>query len=313
MAIRILNLDGSLTRQHRLLAEHQPEIIPAQSWGPRIRLACGFGRFRSFEADLASLTGGPSDPSSAITLYGSGDFHHVSLALLRRLSTPCNLLVLDNHPDWMRGVPFLHCGTWVYHAARLPVVQRIFHVGGEVDFDNYYGPLAPWSLLRRGKIHVFPAVRRFQRGRWSRLANEPLRLPGEPLIRADRLAKLLHPFATTLASHPLYVSLDKDVMRSPHAVVNWDSGHLDLDEVKLVVGAFLRLAKGKLAGLDITGDWSPVQLRGWLRHLMHLTEHPSLAVDPAYADRINAQTNLSLLTTILENLANKARPALLYG
>ena len=92
----------------------------------------------------------PDEPT--LTFYGSGDFHHVSLALVRRRRAPFNLLVLDNHPDWMRGVPFLHCGTWLYHAARLPQVRRIFHVGGDVDFDNVYRWLAPWPLLHAGKI-----------------------------------------------------------------------------------------------------------------------------------------------------------------
>jgi hypothetical protein len=313
MRIRILDLDGSLPRQKALVAEHQPGVIPAQSWGPGIRLACSFGRFRRFESALGSLLGTEKDRSPAITLYGSGDCHHVSLALLHRLSAPCNLLILDNHPDWMRGVPFLHCGTWVYHAARLPFIQQIFHVGGNVDFDNYYRPLAPWPWLRSGAIRVFPGIRRFQRGKWSSVANEPLRPTGKRPIGPEQLQELLRPFAAQLASLPLYISLDKDVMLAEHAVVNWDSGHLDLDEVRLILTTFLGLANGRLAGMDIVGDWSPVHVRGMLRRILHLTEHPSLSVDPADADRINGQTNLCVLATILEGLANEPRPALLYG
>src|SRR5262249_29802108 len=140
-----------------------------------IRLGCRFGNFRRFEMALAERCGEDHDSLPHMTFYGSGDFHHVSLALLRRLETPFNLLVLDNHPDWMRALPFLHCGTWLHHAARLPQVRRIFHVGGEVDFDNAYRWLAPWKLLQTEKIVVFPAVRRFQRGRWARVLNKPLR------------------------------------------------------------------------------------------------------------------------------------------
>src|SRR5262249_4442998 len=138
MHFRILDLDGSVAQQRNLLNRYRPEVVQAHEWGPKIRLGCRFGRFRRFEQDLASQAGGAEDIPGLVTLCGSGDFHHVSLALLRRLPGPFNLLVLDNHPDWMRGVPFLHCGTWVYHAARLPQVRRVFHVGGDVDFDNYY-------------------------------------------------------------------------------------------------------------------------------------------------------------------------------
>src|SRR5262249_33304584 len=152
-----------------------------------IRLACSFRRFRLFEKALAELFGTETDTRPALTLCGSGDFHHVGLALLRRQTRPFNLLVLDNHPDWMRGVPFLHCGTWLYHAAQLPLVRHIFHVGGDVDFDNYYRWMAPWHLLRSGKITVLPAVRRFRRGPWAQIANEPLRPDSRTLLSSSHI------------------------------------------------------------------------------------------------------------------------------
>src|SRR5205823_5520334 len=133
--VRILDLDGGVARQRRLAALAS-RTLPLGEWGPRLRLACGWRSFRRFEEALARAAGAPGDDRPGITFVGSGDFHHVSLALVRRLRRPCNLLVIDNHPDWMRGLPFLHCGTWLYHAARLPHVCRVFHVGGEVDFDN---------------------------------------------------------------------------------------------------------------------------------------------------------------------------------
>jgi hypothetical protein len=240
-----------------------------------------------------------------VTLYGSGDFHHVSLALLRRQSRPFNLLVIDNHPDWMRGLPFLHCGTWLRHAARLPQVRRIFHVGGDVDFDNYYRWLAPWNLLSAGKIIVIPAVRSFRRGRWGAIVNEPLQpLPSNgskkmPIGEA-RLRQLLSPFLQELAGLPLYISLDKDVLAQAHAVVNWDSGHLSLAQTRVVLETFLSAAGGKLAGMDVVGDWSPVQVDGVFRRFLDSIEHPTLTVDPLAATKINERTNLALLDTITE-------------
>jgi hypothetical protein len=309
MQIRILDLDGSLAQQPDLVARHRPATVPAREWGPAIRLGCAFGRFRRFEKFLQAALGAAPDPGPALTLYGSGDFHHVSLALLRRLDSPFNLLLLDNHPDWMRGVPFLHCGTWVYHAARLPQVRRIFHAGGDVDFDNYYRWLAPWRLLRDGKIVVLPGRRPFRRGRWCAVANEPLR--PEPDLPADRerLADLLRPYAADLAKYPLYISLDKDVLVEAEAIVNWDSGHLSLAEVCLVLEMFLRSAAGNLIGMDVVGDWSPVRLRGLLRRFLHWTEHPALAVDPEEAARRNERTNLTLLETLQGLLGRTIRAA----
>lgn len=290
MHIRILDLDGSILLQHEIVRRYRPEVIRAQDWGPRLRLACGFGRFRRFEQTLAERFGCPTDNDPVLTLYGSGDFHHVSLALLRRQTRPFNLLVLDNHPDWMRGVPLMHCGTWLYHAARMPLVQRIFHVGGDVDFDNFYRWLAPWPWLRSGKITVFPARRRFQGGSWSAVAHQPLVV--------EQIEELLRPYRDDLARWPLYISLDKDVMVGAEAQVNWDSGYLKLAEVQAVVQTFLRAAGGNLAGMDTPGDWSPVRTEGLLRRFLHVTEHPALALDPTRAACCNERVNIALLETI---------------
>ena len=127
-------------------------------WGPRIRLACTFATFELFRRWLDDALG---TAAPGITFYGSGDFHHVSLALLERLAMPFNLLVLDKHPDWMRGIPFLHCGTWLRHALQLPTLNRVIHCGGDLDFDNAYRWLAPWHEIKAGRVVVFPARRQF--------------------------------------------------------------------------------------------------------------------------------------------------------
>jgi arginase family enzyme len=298
--VRVLDLDGGIALQPRLNKEAR--LCAAQDWGPHIRMACSFGRFRRFEGALRDRLGGAEEREPFVTFVGSGDFHHVSLALIRRLRTPFNLLILDNHPDWMRGVPFMHCGTWVYHAAQLPLLGTIFHAGGDVDFDNYYQWLAPWRLLRSGKIRVLPGTRKFVRRGWASVPNQPLRVEGVTLSPA-RLAELLQPFRQELRQRPLYISLDKDVMHAGEAVVNWDSGHLTLANLHTVLKAFLEASGRRFAGMDIVGDWSPVRLRGCLRRLMHVTEHPRLEVDPAQATRQNEQINLALLDCLGNNLA----------
>jgi hypothetical protein len=294
MDVRILDLDGSLVAQKALL-RRRTHAYASHDWGPRIRLACSFGRFQRFERALADRLGGTVDRAPRLTLYGSGDFHHVSLALLRRQARPFNLLVLDNHPDWMRGLPFLHCGTWLYHAARLPQVRQVFHVGGDVDFDNAFRWMAPWPMLREGRITTFPAVRPFRRGAWKAIGHEPLRPAADTPLTAERLEELLRPHRLQLARWPLYVSLDKDVMTPDDAVVNWDSGHLRLSDVSVILKGFEDAARGNLIGMDIVGDWSPVRVQGWFRRLFHRTEHPPLDIDPADARRRNEQTNLALL------------------
>jgi hypothetical protein len=298
MRVQVMDLDGSICSQHVLMDRLRPTVLPVAPWGPRIRMACAFRRFQRFERALGALAPEPASDAPILTLCGSGDFHHVSLALLRRLRGSFNLLVVDKHPDWMRAIPFLHCGTWLYHATALPQVGRIFHVGGELDFDNHYRWLAPWPHLRSGRITVIPAVRRFRRGNWAGVDNEPLRPAADAEATAERLEAVVQAFRAHLQQRPLYISVDKDVLLEGDAAVNWDSGQLRLTEVQAVLVAFLRAARGMLAGMDIVGDWSPVRVQGVLRRLLHRTEHPALVIDPAEAARRNERANLSLVAAV---------------
>src|SRR5947209_20587996 len=108
--VRISHLAGSITSQRHFVARYRPEIVAAKDWGPRIRMGCSFAAFLRFARALAAELGAERDIEPKLTLYGSGDFHHVSLALAARQAVRFNLVVIDNHPDWMRGVPILHCG-----------------------------------------------------------------------------------------------------------------------------------------------------------------------------------------------------------
>lgn len=295
MFMRVLDLDGSINFQKDLLRRHQPVRHDLQGWGPKLRLACTWRTFSRFEKALTGCCQGEEEAGPVVTLFGSGDFHHVALALLRRLRQPCNLLVLDKHPDWVRGIPFLHCGTWLYHAARLPQVQQVFHVGGVTDFDNAFRWLAPWRLLQEGKITLFPASQYFQRGRWGEIAHEPVRRPANQPVLPGRLRELLRPFRAQLQKFPLYISVDKDVLVPQQATVNWDSGHLTLDEVETILTTFREMANDEVIGVDILGDWSPVVVQGLCRRLLHLVEHPPLTVAQKDATRLNQEANMRLL------------------
>lgn len=298
MRVRIFNLDGAVVAQPDIVGFPGAAVQDLRRWGPEIRMACGFGAFGRFERALADALSGFEESQPAFTLYGSGDFHHVSLALARRLTEPVNLLVIDKHPDWMRGAPLLHCGTWLYHAGRSPNIRTIFHVGGDLDFDNAYRPLAPWPWLRSGKVRTFPAVRRFRGGGWNRVESPPLRPDRETPLDPARLERLLEPHRRELAARPLYVSVDKDALREADAVVNWDSGHLTLEELTTALRGFLNAAGGRLAGADSTGDWSPVEVRGSLRRLLHRVEHPRMVVEPAIARERNERVNRRLLEVL---------------
>lgn len=304
--LRVLDLDGSLPPQGDLRGAESAPALDLRSWGPHVRMACGLRPFRAFEEAVATRLGGGDGPR--LVLFGSGDFHHVTLALLRRIGGPFHLLVLDKHPDWVRGVPFLHCGTWLARALCLPNLGRVFHVGGDLDFDNYYAPFAPWPELRSGRVRVIPARRRFRGFGWGRVPHDPLLTTStEPV--ADRLERLIDHDRADLAARPLYVTIDKDVLTADDAAVNWDSGFLRLGDLLAVLDVFGRAAGGRFAGADVLGDWSPVRTAGWGRRLLDLTEHPPLHVRPADAAARNGRANRALVAR-LDALTARTNPPL---
>lgn len=298
MRIRVLDLDGSILAQRRFISRYSPSVVSARSWGPRIRIACSFRRFRDFERSVLAPLAEDREEEPTVNFCGSGDFHHVTLGWLRRRRSPCNLLVLDNHPDWMTAIPFLHCGTWLRHVVRLPQVRRVIHVGGNADFENGWRWLAPWRELRTGRITVFPALCRFQRGGWRNVTTEALREDPERPASAERVTRLFTALGEELRRDPLYVTVDKDVLLDGVAPANWDCGKLGAEEVIGVVCAALAAAGGRLAGMDVVGDWSAVDVRGWLRGALHQSEHPLLHVDAAASARRNEIINLALVEAL---------------
>jgi hypothetical protein len=291
MRLEVLDLDGAMASQVGIATRWSPTVIPLRDWGPRIRIACRFTTYCQFAHSLNARLGPKTD--SCIRMYGSGDFHHVTLALLSRLTKPFNLLVFDNHPDWMRRIPFMHCGTWLNHAARLPRVRRVFHVGGDVDFDNGYRRLAPWDLIKNEKVVVLPARRKFTRGHWRRIPHHT--------CSELKFNECFQKFRADLEAEPLYVSIDKDVLRESDAFTNWDSGRLSLDDLLALIGQFVAAARGNVAGIDLLGDWSPVRTDSWLGRLCHWTQHRAQTIDPELAAARNEAANTAIIETLLRS------------
>jgi arginase family enzyme len=292
LRVQILNFDDALLAQPQLLNSYDPNIIDFSDWGPRIRLGCSFAQFRRFEEDLNGALGDDAEP--VVTMLGSGDFHHVSLALVRRLREPFTLLMLDNHPDWMSGFPFLHCGTWLRHALRLPQLERVIHLGGNTDFDNAFRFAAPQCDIRDGRIVVAPGRRAFRRGFWKSLAQEPL-VDERSRLSAPRLEALLAELAPMLYRRAVYVTFDKDVLVAEDAPVNWDSGSLRLPDALEILNGVFETSQARLVGMDVIGDWSEVRTAGFFRWGLHVLEHPSDRVDADAAARANQEANLSIL------------------
>ena len=78
--VRILDCDSSLTRQKTLIERYRPDIVDLTEIGPSARLWAN--------KKTAAAIQGRLDPAAkhAITLYGSGDFHHIAHLLVSQFA-----------------------------------------------------------------------------------------------------------------------------------------------------------------------------------------------------------------------------------
>ena len=238
----ILDFDGSV-----LPVAAEERRIPLASWQEAVRFGCTRRTFAALEAHLEGVL--PEGYGCAF--MGSGDFHHVTLILLRRLCRrlpPASLdvVVFDNHPDNMRYPFGIHCGSWVSHAALLPCVRRI-HVIGITSGD--IGPAHAWEN------RLTPFLRR-RLTYWSVGADAAwLRLIGRPECgrRFASAEDLVRGFLPALEdAGNIYLSVDKDVFAEEVVKTNWDQGVFRLGHAEAVAGA----CAGRLIGADVTGDVS---------------------------------------------------------
>ena len=296
MRARILDCDGSLFAQDRLLESLDPDLHDLRTWGPVLRRRCSARLFQDFEQSLFAECDGSCGPW--LTFLGSSDFHHLGLALLHRRETPFNLLVLDDRPDWASGGTSVGCANWLRHALAYPQLQRVFHAGGNSGFEGARHTV-PRCALEEGRIVLFPAIRTFQGGWWRRVPHEPLRANAFCRCDLERLERMLTPYREELLRWPLYISLDKNVLAPRDAAVNGPSGCLWLEEMLDVVQTFSRLSDENLVGIDIAGDWSTDASRGILQRWRSWWPGFRDEVDPAQARTINERTNLRIANRLL--------------
>ena len=239
MSPLVLDIDGSvgdLPGAHRLdLREHHETL----------RLGCSLPRMRWLADKLDRVA-----PASGDTvLLGSGDFHHLSWPLIARQNQhgQMRVLVFDNHPDNMRFIGGVHCGSWVRRVTALPFVSQVdvvgitsSDIGAAHAWENYLRPL--WSgKLRYWSIGVDTA--------WSRWVGASRAFRG--FANADALVDALVT-ALSASSQPAYVSVDKDVFSTEVLRTNWDQGVMQAHHVEAVIAAL----HGRVVASDITGEVS---------------------------------------------------------
>lgn len=302
--IRILNFDGSIARQKRLLSRYESELIDLTDVGPRARFLMNRADRLRVERRI------PENPSRSVTFLGSGDFHHITDILISRHEEPISVIDFDFHPDWDTAFPFLHCGSWVTRAMRRRNVLKCIIFGasslGSTLFSLQTGDL---DSLKNDRIEIYPYSRKSSTVFFRAVPpNISFEVKKYPLITEIFWNELKNKNITEFFLHTIrrlptkkvYVTVDKDCLGAGDALTNWDQGTLPLEDLLIM----LKMIKENLdiVGMDIAGDYSPIRTGGIFRKLISHLGHPGETASdgvPAFSiDEVNERTNLRILDLV---------------
>lgn len=249
----ILDFDGSV-----LPIQPDERRLDLRAWEEEIRYACPWSGFKRLEKHLAQTM--PTQPGCVF--LGSGDFHHVSLALLKhtlaQTHVPLDLIICDNHPDNMRYPFGLHCGSWVTHAARLEAIRHV-HVLGITSPDICWAQAWQNRLtpLIKNKLTYWSLG---QPAGWLGLLGL-----GDRHKNFAHSAELIQAFSHTRDGQvPVYLSVDKDVLSTEIIQTNWDQGRFSRQDLRAIIDLF----PGRLTGADLCGDVSAYDYKSRFKRLL---------------------------------------------
>lgn len=181
-------------------------------------------------------------PVRGIHFLDSGNYHYVTKFWIDRMQVPFDLLVFDNHTDMQEAAFFglLSCGSWVRASLEQnPFLRQVCVVGP---------PRASVEELQDDKGELSKRVTFVTREDLQEGKTEAYRV----FLREN--------------NQPLYLSVDKDVLRKEDAATNWDQGEMTLCELLNMTEEIRQFRE--IAGIDICGEgataegiWNPEEVR----------------------------------------------------
>lgn len=329
-SIRILDFDSSIVGQKNLLAKYNrppysTQIVDLLSYGPLARAWISNSNAMSLSKEIS-----PSDRNK-ITLYGSGDFHHISALLMdkfdpfdcasldatrdgspqgqsrvvrqahdtsndearRGIEEDFCVIIFDLHPDLDTTFPKFSCGSWVNLAARKKNVKKIVMIGPSSEDLNFpHNMTFNFSYFKNGRIELYPFYHKPSITAFGRIVWNNLRDKDIKQFMAGAI--------DGLPSKNVYISIDKDCLKRDYAVTNWEEGPVALDWLLEALKALKD--KANVIGMDITGDYSPVKTDSVIKKICAALDHPRQAARGMSAEKINKineDTNMKILELFL--------------
>jgi arginase family enzyme len=225
------------------------------------------------------------------TLFGSGDFHHLSAIWQRQFNEPYTLLSFDNHPDWDIRPPHWSCGAWINRALENPSVDSVA-VWGCGSFECNF----PWRFLgnrwaaKTHRLLVYPW--RQKRVRYPAYFN-PLRIGNWKTFFLDWLDH--H------HDHKVYVTIDIDCLTPGEAITNWENGRFTCENIIWALQTLRE--KVDIIGGDLCGGWSRQEYATRFQKFAGWFDHPE-AHEPSRQDLLSS--NLATLDRLWPALTGKS-------
>lgn len=273
----VLDFDGSV-----------PPFVPIE----RVDLASEEERVRYYAAKsrLTALEGRIKDviARKKVFIIGSGDLHHISYLLIK--NTPVKklqVIVFDNHPDNMVFPAAVHCGSWVHHAARLPNVHSVSVFGiASKDLHGIDIVQNRFSSVRSGRVRYYCA---------APVPGLAARLGGGGIVDLSRPEKDIKDVlleAVKKTGLPVYLSIDKDVVRRADLRTTWDQGVLS--EAKLL--ECVESIAPYVVAADITGDISAGRYKNPVKKIMRWIDGGDVPVPDLERERLrHVELNYKIL------------------
>lgn len=160
---------------------------------------------------------------ATVHFLGNGNFHYLTLPLLKKYFEPFTLVIFDHHNDAgkLGFEGFTSCGSWINDVVRgLPMVQKIVLIG--VGEENGKEMIETHKDL----IEVISE-------------NE-----------LDYLVDLLD--GQMIPTQDIYLSVDRDILSESEVQTNWNQGTVSIEQLKTAIQ--LVSQKHRVIGADVCGD-----------------------------------------------------------
>jgi hypothetical protein len=209
------------------------------------------------------------------TLFGSGDFHHLTALWTRQFDDAFLLLSFDNHPDWVTRGPKWSCGAWINRALENPHVRGVSVWGcGSDDCGARQRGRGNKAAAEAGKLAVQP---------WRQPKTEYPHwlLPIEPETWRAKLTD----WAARHTGEKIYITIDLDCLTANDAVTNWEPGRFTVDDLVWALGVLRE--KMEVIGGDLCGAYAKPSFAGVFQRFASWWDHPKSKVNVARRAAVN--------------------------